>query len=79
VKLRLRYFASLRDAAGIDAEEVDVVDADAASLYESIAARHGFVLPRTRIRLAVNGEIVDWQRVLAPGDELVFLPPVSGG
>lgn len=80
MKLRLRYFASLRDAAGVDEEELDVADdADAASLYATLSARHGFVLPRARIRLAVNGEVVDWQRVLAAGDEVVFLPPVSGG
>lgn len=79
MKLRLRYFASLRDAAGTDVEEIDVIDADATRVYAAAAARHRFTLPRARIRLAVNGEIVDWTKTLHAGDELVFLPPVSGG
>lgn len=79
--LRLRYFASLRDAAGTEVEEIEVVaaDADAIGVYQRALERHGFTLPRTRVRLAINGEIVDWVRPLQDGDELVFLPPVSGG
>jgi sulfur-carrier protein len=79
VKLRLRYFASLRDAAGTDLEEIDSAHAHAAEVFEAAAMRHGFALPRTRLRLALNGEIVDWNAPLQSGDELVFLPPVSGG
>jgi sulfur-carrier protein len=79
MKLRLRYFASLRDAAGTDVEEIDSAHADAAEVFEAAALRHGFALPRTRLRLALNGEIVDWNTALKSGDELVFLPPVSGG
>ena len=30
-------------------------------------------------RLAVNGEYVSWERVLQDGDEVVIIPPVSGG
>jgi sulfur-carrier protein len=79
MKLKLRYFASLRDAAGTDLEEIDSADADAIKIFESVALRHRFLLPRSRLRLAVNGEIVDWSVSLQAGDELVFLPPVSGG
>jgi sulfur-carrier protein len=79
MKLRLRYFASLRDAAGTEVEDIDVIDTDATRIYDDAAQRHGFTMPRTRLRLAVNGEIVAWTQALSPGDELVFLPPVSGG
>ena len=79
MKIRLRYFASLRDAAGTDVEDIDVADGDAVQVYEAAALRHQFALPRSRLRVAVNGEIVDWQHPLKSGDELVFLPPVSGG
>lgn len=79
MKVRLCYFASLRDAAGTAVEEIEIGHGDAAHLYENVAERHGFVLPRARLRLVVNGEIVDWARPLQAGDEVVFLPPVSGG
>lgn len=79
MKLRLRYFASLRDAAGTDVEDIDCAPADAVTVFDAAAARHGFAMPRARLRLALNGEIVDWNTPLKGGDELVFLPPVSGG
>lgn len=32
-----------------------------------------------RVRFARNGEFVDSNAMIADGDELAFLPPVSGG
>lgn len=76
---RLLYFASLCDAAG-RAEETVVSDAcDVRALYADLAARHGFTFTQDRLRVAVNGAFTDWDRRLADNDEVVFLPPVSGG
>jgi molybdopterin synthase sulfur carrier subunit len=41
--------------------------------------RHGFALSADRLRVALNGEFASWDRPLANGDEIAFLPPVSGG
>ncbi len=79
MKVRLRHFASLRAAAGTEIEELELDHADPIQLYEETARRHALTLPRARLRLAVNGEIVSWQQILQPNDEVVFLPPVSGG
>jgi len=79
MKYRVLYFASLRDAAGCDAEEAESTHADARLLYAQLRERHGFTLRTESLRLAVNGELVNWERRLADGDEVVFLPPVSGG
>jgi sulfur-carrier protein len=79
VKYSVLYFASLRDSAGADAERVESSHADARGLYAELRARHGFALPAERLRVAVNGEFAAWDRVLADGDEVAFLPPVSGG
>ena len=76
---RILYFASLRDAAGSDAEEMQSAQSDARALYAELQQRHGFTLQPERLRLAVNGEFAPWDRVLADGDEVAFLPPVSGG
>ena len=78
MNVRVLYFASLRDAAGRDAEAVEHA-AGLPLLYDSLADRHGFGLPRSRVRVAVNGEFVEWDLVLREGDEVAFLPPVSGG
>jgi molybdopterin synthase sulfur carrier subunit len=79
MRYRILYFASLRDAAGCDAEQVESAHADARSLYGELRARHGLALSAERIRLAVNGEFAPWDRALLDGDEVAFLPPMSGG
>ena len=79
MKYRILYFASLRDAAGRDAEEMQSAQSDARALYAELQQRHGFTLRPERLRLAVNGEFASWDRRLADGDEVAFLPPVSGG
>lgn len=78
MRVRVRYFASLRDAAGRDEEEVDAAGGLVA-LYDALAARHGFRMPRERLRVAVNGDFAGWDALPAEGDEVVFIPPVSGG
>lgn len=76
---RVLYFASLRDQAGRDREQVTSSAADAQSLYAELAQRYGFSLPQSRLRVAVNGEFATWEHKLLEDDEVVFLPPVSGG
>lgn len=79
MKYRLLYFASLCDAAGC-AKEVVASDAtDPRALYTELAARHGFAFSPDRLRVAVNGAFTGWNHALADNDEVVFLPPVSGG
>lgn len=72
------YFASLRDAAGIDSEIVRH-DGDLRALYLSLQAQHGFALPLERLRVAMNGAFARWDDVPGEGAEVAFIPPVSGG
>lgn len=76
---RLLYFASLRDAAGCSEEDVVSDTCDVRALYAELATRHGFTFTPERLRVAVDGEFTGWDRTLADGAEIVFLPPVSGG
>lgn len=77
-RVRIQYFALLREQAGRGSEDVEA-SGDAAALYDALAARHGFSLRREQLRVAVNGEFADWSRTLGDGDEVVFIPPVAGG
>lgn len=78
MSVTVRYFASLRDQAGCESEQV-AAHGDAAALYEVLRAQHGLSLPRERLRVARNGEFAGWDCPLVDGDEIVFIPPVSGG
>jgi len=77
--IEIQYFAVLRERAGRAREKVSTAAATAAELYDELAARHDFGLPRSMLRVAVNDEFSDWSRPLAAGDRVVFIPPVAGG
>jgi molybdopterin synthase sulfur carrier subunit len=79
MRVTVLYFASLRDAAGRAREDFDVPTGGLPALYEALRARYGFTLPRERVRVAVNGAFADWAQRLAGGEEIAFIPPVSGG
>jgi molybdopterin converting factor small subunit len=76
---RLLYFASLADRAGCALEECESMARTPRALYAEAAAAHGFTFAPERLRVAVNGAFVGWDHALADRDEVVFLPPVSGG
>lgn len=78
-RVQLRYYALLREQAGRTAETVESPARTPAELYAELAARHGFRLAQAQVRVAVNSTFADWDRALADGDEVVFIPPVAGG
>jgi len=79
IDVHVQYFAVLRERAGLNRETVATAAATAADLYDELAARHPFGLPRSMLRVAVNDEFADWSRPLGAGDRVVFIPPVAGG
>jgi len=78
-RVRVLYFASLRDAAGLAEEELCTDVADLASLYAEVQARHRLPFPQRQLRVAVDGDFVSWTTPLREDSDVAFLPPVSGG
>ena len=78
------YFAWVREAVGVDAEEVAVdtpisVGALVDHLHE-LDGGHALALGnRERLRFAVNQTIVDAEAHVHAGDEVAIFPPVTGG
>lgn len=77
--LELRYYAQLREEARTGTELLQTDAGSPASLYEQLRARHGFSLPASVLKVAVNARFCDWDRPLHDGDTVVFIPPVNGG
>lgn len=83
--VRLLYFARLREALGLSAEEAVLPDdiADVASLMRWLAERGGIWAEQFdgchQIRAALNQELVPDSTPVAAGDEVAFFPPVTGG
>jgi len=78
-RLRVRYFAVLREQAGRSTEELETQASTPRELYEELRRRRGLTLSPEFLRVAVNDEFGDWRAPLADGDTVVFLPPVAGG
>ena len=78
-EVRVQYFAILREQAGRSSEALATAAATPAELYEELRELRGLTLPRAMLRVAVNEEFCDWDRPLADGDHVVFIPPVAGG
>jgi molybdopterin-guanine dinucleotide biosynthesis protein A len=78
-RLRVQYFALLREQARCGDETVETTAATPRDLYVELTARHGFTLPTDMLKVAVNAEFADWSRPLAADDTIVFIPPVAGG
>ncbi len=79
ITVHLQYFAILRDQRGQLEEALSVPSQTVGELYQSLSRRYGFTLERTALRVSVNQQFVDWSTPLQDGDEVVFIPPVSGG
>ncbi|HEX4240128.1 MAG TPA: MoaD/ThiS family protein [Steroidobacteraceae bacterium] len=79
MRLKIQYYALLREQAGRSEEWLETPAATPAGLYDELAARHGFTLAREQLKVAVNSEFSDWARALEAGDSVVFIPPVAGG
>ena len=79
MQLKIQYYALMREQAGRSEETLDTFAATPKDLYGELMARYGFTLAREQLKVAVNSEFSDWYRPLAPGDAVVFIPPVAGG
>ena len=81
MKIRIRYFASLREITGQN-EELLTVDeqTSVADIRALLVARYPHLQPVLQRSLcALNRGYVAAETVLHEGDELVFIPPMGGG
>jgi len=79
VRIKVRYFAILREHIGRSEEELQTCARTALELYQELRRRHHLVLDPQFLRVAINDEFGDWRAPLSEGDTVAFLPPVAGG
>ena len=77
----IRLFARLREIAGTAQLERELPDsATAETAWDSLAQEFGELADHQRsVSVAVNEEYAKFSTTLHDGDEVAFLPPVSGG
>ena len=85
MKVKLLFFASLREQLGTPGEEVELPSGvtTVAALREHLIQRGGAYGKafggKALVRAAVNQDMVQPSARLKAGDEVAFFPPVTGG
>ena len=81
MRVTVKLFARLRDIAGASEMTREVAPgATVGSLWQQLATEFPDIASYERsISTAVNADYARRDQVLADGDEVAFLPPVSGG
>jgi molybdopterin converting factor subunit 1 len=81
MKIRLLFFAVLRDIAGRSEDLLELPDgATAGDVWQRLRAEHAalrdYIQPPM---IAINESYARADALLHDGDELAFIPPVAGG
>jgi molybdopterin synthase catalytic subunit len=81
IAIKARLFARLREQAGAEVETIELpAGSTVADVYEALRRAHpALESNRAAVRAALNQEFADWGATVKDGDEVAFIPPVSGG
>jgi molybdopterin converting factor subunit 1 len=81
VNVRIKFFAILRERAGLGEVSKEVADGSTvADLWRQLQRDYPKLdVPGIRLLYAVNQNYVGLDHKLRDNDEVVFVPPVSGG
>ncbi len=81
MRVTVRLFARLRDMVGVAELPCDVPEgARVSDVWKALEARHPAITPyAASVSAAVNADFARMNAPVADGDEVAFLPPVSGG
>jgi molybdopterin converting factor subunit 1 len=81
MRVTVQLFARLRELAGCSRCEMQVPDGSTVDdVWRALAERHPALAPFAgAVSCAVNTDFAGMQASVVDGDEVAFLPPVSGG
>ena len=81
MRVHVKLFAQLRDTARASEVDIDVNDgATVREVWQALVAAHPDLAPfESTVSCAVNATYARKHMHVQAGDEVAFLPPVSGG
>ncbi len=85
MKIKILYFARLKETLKFSAEDLDLADSEMSLIQlKGLLAKRGDVwqqmlLGNFKVRGAINHQLVDDHARIVDGDEVAFFPPVTGG
>ena len=83
-EVQITYTGWLRDRIGHDDERVPLdAGVPLVQLIDRVRVQgqphHGALADCSRLRAAINSQIVPWSTLVNPGDELLLFTPLTGG
>ncbi len=78
-QINVRFFAVLREQAGCSVLNVETAARTPAEVYAELQTQRGLTFSPALLRVSINERYADMTAPLAPGDRVVFIPPVAGG
>jgi molybdopterin converting factor subunit 1 len=81
IRVQVLFFGRLKDVTGLSQDSAEIASpATLEQLFALYAARHSELAKyRASVVASLNQEFAAWETPLHFGDEVAFLPPVSGG
>ena len=81
LRVKVLFFGRVRELTGIAEETADISQgATLADVFDHYAARFPELKSfRSSLVASRNQEFASWDTRLSSGDDIAFLPPVSGG
>ena len=81
MKVRIQFYAQLRDHVGLQVVDVDLAEAASVSdLLQNVYAKFPSLRSYDKnILVGAGVEFVDRNHRLKPGEEVSIMPPVQGG
>jgi molybdopterin synthase catalytic subunit len=81
MRVRVLFFGQLKDIVGFAEDAAELAEG---GRVEDLFTRYGNRFPdlarfRNSVVASINQDFADWRSPLKAGDEVAFLPPVSGG
>lgn len=82
--VKIVFFASLREALGVDALDLQIsAPCRVSALISQLVDQHSpewlEILSAENIRIAVNQDMINEDVNVSDGNEVAFFPPVTGG
>ncbi len=81
MRVTVRFFARLRELAGAETVSIEVTaPATVSTVWQAVTQAAPDLVPFERaISCAINAEFSRMSHPVSEGDDVAFLPPVSGG
>ena len=79
MSIKVKYFASLREKAQKNDEEILENFKNSYDLYNALKEKYQFTLAVEELKVAINGEYKSFDTLIVAGDVVTFIPPVAGG